>query len=46
MRTWVLGALLFTSAAAQAADPHFYAGLGFDVGGDKVLEVDYVGGGQ
>ena len=38
--------LSFASTIAQAADPHFYAGLGFDIGGDKVVEVDYVGGGS
>src|SRR5690554_134932 len=43
---FVVAALLFVSAIAQAADPHFYAGIGFDVGGDKVLEVNYVGGGS
>ncbi|MCK5875822.1 MAG: outer membrane beta-barrel protein [Alcanivoracaceae bacterium] len=46
MRRFVVAALLSVAATAQAADPHFYAGLGFDVGGDKVLEVDYVGGGS
>src|SRR5690554_3051662 len=29
---FVVAALLFVSAIAQAADPHFYAGIGFDVG--------------
>ena len=46
MRRLGITALLFASTAVQAADPHFYAGLGFDVGGDKVLEVDYAGGGS
>lgn len=42
----IIAALMSVSVTALAADPHFYAGLGFDVGGDKVLEVDYVGGGS
>ena len=46
MRRFIVATLLSFSAAAQAADPHFYAGLGFDVGGDKVLEVKSVGGGS
>lgn len=41
MRRFIIAALLSASAAAQAAEPHFYAGLGFDVGGDKVLKVRY-----
>lgn len=41
MRRFVISALLSVSAAAQAADPHFYAGLGFDIGGDKVIKADY-----
>jgi hypothetical protein len=46
MRRFIVTALLFVSVAAQAADPHFYAGVGLDVGGDKILEVNYVGGGS
>mgnify|MGYP006144240693 CR=1 FL=1 len=45
MRSLVFISLLF-SVAAQAADPHFYAGLGFDVGGEKIIEVNYAGGGS
>lgn len=46
MRSLLIISLFSLCLVAEAADPHFYAGLGFDAGGKKIIEVDYVGGGS